>query len=211
MATAETGDVRMNSHKATWPPAGDLVGRFIRLEPYADALKGTLRQALDVDAEAWSVVATSGQGAHFETWWGDAMEQAAAGRRLSYAVRRLVDGVLVGTSAYLNIQPQHRSVEIGATFLRPEARSGPINPEMKLLMLRHAFEAGAIRVELITDLRNRRSAAAILKLGAKAEGVLRRNRITWTGHIRDTAVFSITDQEWPEVEAGLERRLAAFG
>lgn len=201
----------MNSQSVAWPPAIDLVGRFIRLEPYADLLKEPLRQALDVDPEAWSVVATSGQGEHFETWWGGAMDQAAAGRRLSYVVRRLSDGALVGTSAYLNIQPQHRGVEIGASFLRPEARGGPVNPEMKLLMLRHAFAAGALRVELITDVRNVRSQAAILKLGARAEGVLRRNRITWTGHIRDTAVFSITDLDWPRVEAGLDARIASFG
>jgi RimJ/RimL family protein N-acetyltransferase len=117
---------------------------------------------------------------------------------------------VIGTSSFMDIRPAHRGVEIGATFLRPEARSGAANPESKLLMLAHAFERCAVRVELITDLRNLRSQAAIAKLGAVREGVLRRERITWTGHVRDSVIFSITDSEWPQVRAGLERRLAAF-
>ncbi len=78
-------------------------------------------------------------------------------------------------------------------------------------MLQHAFLGGARRVELVTDLRNTRSQAAIAKLGAVREGVLRRDRVTWTGHIRDSVLFAITDLDWPAVQAGLKTRLSALG
>lgn len=116
---------------------------------------------------------------------------------------------MVGRSCFLHIRPADRGVEIGATFLHPDVRGGAVNPEAKLLMLAHAFASGAMRVELITDARNLRSQAAIAKLGAVREGVLRAHKITWTGHRRDTVVFSIIEEEWPTVRAGLERRLNA--
>ncbi|HTI66269.1 MAG TPA: GNAT family protein [Caulobacteraceae bacterium] len=187
-----------------------LEGRFVRLEPYAPALKDEVRAALDCDSDGWDLFATSGQGEHFEGWWSTSLAEMGDGRRLAYAVRDLADGRVVGTSAFLDIRPPHRGAEIGATFLRPEARSGRANPEAKLLMLAYAFDHGAVRVELVTDLRNLRSQAAIAKLGAVREGVLRRERITWTGHVRDSVIYAITDGEWPLVRAGLERRLAAF-
>ena len=89
------------------------------------------------------------------------------------------------------------------------ARALP-NAESKLLMLRHAFRSGARRVEPVTDLRNTRRQAAIAKLGAVREGVMRRDRITWTGHVRDSVLFAITDLDWVDVRANLTR-LAALG
>ena len=185
-----------------------LVGNFVRLEPYEDAIKEEVRQALDCDAEAWDVFASSGQGQHFEAWWANSEREMRAGRWLSYAIRDLGAGNVVGTSSFLNIRPERQSVEIGATFLHPSARAGHANPESKLLMLRFAFENGARRVELVTDLRNVRSQAAIAKLGAVREGVMRRDRITWTGHVRDSVLYSITDLDWPAVKLSLESRLA---
>ena len=135
------------------------------------------------------------------------MAELEAGIQIPYAVRWLHDGAIVGTTSYLNIRPRHRAVEIGATFYRPHLRGGPANPECKLLLLGHAFDSGAHRVELVTDARNHRSQAAIAKLGAVREGTLRKHKITWTGHVRDTVVFSITDEEWPAVRGGLEARL----
>jgi N-acetyltransferase len=102
----------------------------------------------------------------------------------------------------------HGGVEIGATFLRPDVRASPVNPEAKILMLSHAFDSGAVRVQFKVDMRNERSQAAVAKLGAVKEGVLRRDTRTWTGHIRDTVVFSILDSEWPAVKLRLEQRLA---
>jgi RimJ/RimL family protein N-acetyltransferase len=184
-----------------------LQGRFVRLEPYSEANKAEVRQALDCDAPAWDLFAISGQGEHFNAWWANIDRAVQQGTWLAYAIRDLRSGQVVGTSSFLNIKPERQMAEIGATFLHPDARAGYANPESKLLMLAHAFGSGARRVELLTDQRNLRSQAAIAKLGAVREGVLRRDRITWTGHIRDSVIFSVTDLDWPGVKSGLEARL----
>ena len=148
-------------------------------------------------------------GAGFEEHWS-ANCGAPAAERLPYVIRRLSDGRVVGMSTYFTASAKHGGVEIGATFLRPEVRSGAVNPETKLLMLGHAFDCGAVRVQFKVDTRNQRSQAAVAKLGAVREGVLRRDMRTWTGHVRDTVVFSILDSEWPAVRLRLQQRLAAL-
>lgn len=180
-----------------------------RLEPYTESLRDEVREALDVDTPGWDLFAMSGQGAHFEGWWSGLLAHVAAGHWVAYAIRDLADGRVVGTSSFLNLKPDRQCVEIGATFLHPRARAGHVNPSAKLLMLAHAFAQGARRVEFLTDLRNLRSQAALAKLGAVREGVARRDRVTWTGHVRDSVVFSVTDLDWPAVRAGLEARLGA--
>ncbi len=191
--------------------ANPLEGRFVRLEPYGPRLRDEVQAALDCDADAWSLFASSGQGDRFDGWWETSLRQMEEGSRIPFAVRERASGAVVGSTSFLDIRVAHRGVEVGSTFLRPEARSGPVNPDCKLLLLGHAFDVGAVRVELVTDLRNLRSQAAIAKLGALREGVLRSERITWTGHIRDTVIYSVVAAEWPDVKAGLEHRLAAFG
>ncbi len=187
-----------------------LEGRFLRLEPFTAALKDEVRAALDCDPETWEIMASSGLGEHFDGWWSGLTALMARNEQLPYAIRRLHDGRVVGTSSYLTLRPAHRGLEVGTTFVHPDARGGPVNPEAKRLLLAHAFDSGVIRAEFMIDVRNRRSQAAVRKLGARPEGVLRRHKITWTGHIRDTAVFSITDGDWPAVRAGLDARLAGF-
>jgi RimJ/RimL family protein N-acetyltransferase len=101
-------------------------------------------------------------------------------------------------------------VEIGSTWITPAWQRTAVNTEAKFLMLRHAFEEWkCIRVELKTDALNQKSRNAILRIGAKEEGTLRRHLITWTGRVRDSVYFSILDSEWPEVKARLEAKLAA--
>lgn len=185
-----------------------LEGHHVRLEPYTAALEEEVRRALDCDAPAWELFAMSGQGPHFDGWWTTLNRQVALGTWIAYAIRERASGAVVGTSSYLNIRNERQCVEIGATFLHPDVRAGYVNPEAKLLMLQHAFACGARRVELLTDARNLRSQAAIAKLGAVREGVLRRDRITWTGHVRDSVIYAVTDLDWPQVCAGLEQRLA---
>ncbi len=187
-----------------------LLGSRINLEPYSDSNKAEVQRALDCDPEAWNLYSICGQGEHFENWWKKLTDGMHAGTWLPYAMRNTAAGKVNGTTSYLNIKPDRQTVEIGGTFISPDYRSSYANPESKLLMLEHAFNAGARRVEFLTDARNLRSQAAIAKLGAIREGVLRRDRITWTGHIRDTVVFAVTDLEWPEVRARLQQRLAAF-
>lgn len=187
-----------------------LEDRFVRLEPFDDALKGEVQAALDCDAASWDIMVAPAYGDHFEVWWNAALAAMQAQTRIAYAVRRRSDGAVVGTTSLYEINPAYRRCEIGSTFYRPEARGGAINPACKRLLLGHAFDAGAVRVEIITDTVNAHSQAAILKLGAKAEGVLRKHKITWTGRARDTAVFAVIDDDWAEVRQTLDRRLAAF-
>lgn len=187
-----------------------LENRWVRLEPFVPALADEMRAALDCDSDAWDIMVGAAYGPHFDGWWASALKAMAAGTRIAYAVRRQADGAVVGTSSLYEINPPYRRCEIGSTFYRPEARGGAVNPACKRLLLGHAFDAGAVRVEIITDAINPRSQAAILKLGAKAEGVLRKHKITWTGRPRDTAMFAVLDDDWPEVRDRLDARLAAF-
>jgi N-acetyltransferase len=110
----------------------------------------------------------------------------------------------------MNIDRNNRRVEIGSTWIAAPWQRTAVNTEAKFLMLRHAFEVwGCARVELKTDALNNKSRNAILRLGAKEEGTLRRHVITWTGRIRDSVYFSILDNEWPEAKARLEDKLRA--
>ena len=187
-----------------------LENRWARLEPFAPELKEAVRAAISVDWDAWSIMVSNAYGEDFDPWWDGFMDRFARGRDTPYAVRRLGDGKIVGTSSLHDLFPQHRRVELGSTFFHPEARGGPVNPASKRLLLQHAFDSGIVRVEIITDGINLRSQAAIAKLGAVREGVLRRHKITHTGRVRDTVMFAVTDEDWPEVRARLDARLAGF-
>jgi N-acetyltransferase len=184
-----------------------LDGRFVRLEPFAPELKAEVREAIDCDPETWAIMPVNPMGKGFETYWS-ATCGARSDDRMAYAIRRRSDGRMVGMSTYYMTLAGHRGVEIGTTFLHPDVRGGFVNPEAKMLMLDHAFASGAVRVQFTVDSRNQRSQAAMTKLGAVREGMLRRDRLTWTGYIRDTVVFSILDDEWPAVKLRLEQRLA---
>jgi RimJ/RimL family protein N-acetyltransferase len=187
-----------------------LENRWVRLEPFSPALKEDAKAAINVDPEAWSIMVTTAHGENFDPWWDGFVERRAQGRDTPYVVRRLSDGRVVGVSSLHDLFAQHRRVELGSTFYHPDARGGVVNPASKRL-LQHAFDSGVVRVEIITDAVNARSQAAIARLGAIREGVLRRHKITHTGRVRDTVMFSITDQDWPEVRARLDARLTTFG
>ena len=186
-----------------------LEGSFVRLEPLQAEHKGEIRAVVDCDPAAWSILLVNPMGAGFEDYWA-ASCKAPATERLPYVIRRLSDAQVVGVSSYFTARARHGGVEIGATFLRPDVRASFVNPEAKLLMLEHAFNSGAVRVQFTIDARNDRSQAAVVKLGAIKEGILRQDTRTWTGHIRDTAVFSILDSEWPAVRLRLEQRLMEY-
>lgn len=189
--------------------APTLVGRVVRLEPLLEAHREPLRP-LAQDERIWTTSLTHALGPAFDAWFDEALRERAAGRRLPFAVR-LAGGRHVGSSSYLDITPAHRRVEIGATWYHPDVWATAVNPECKLLLLTHAFDVLQVnRVALVTDALNLRSQAAIAKLGAVREGVLRADRITQTGRVRDSVVFSILAAEWPSVRQGLEGRLAAF-
>jgi RimJ/RimL family protein N-acetyltransferase len=187
-----------------------LIGRWVRLEPLAEEHREPLRVASD-DDRVWQFMYFDGRGPLFDKPFDDALTQRAEGKRFPYAVRLLSTGELIGGTSYIEPHVQHKRIEIGWTWYRPDHWAGPVNPECKLLLLAHAFDTlGMNRVQLITDLLNTRSQAAIAKLGATREGVLRSHAITRGGRIRDTVVFSIVAPEWTQVKERLLSRLAAF-
>jgi RimJ/RimL family protein N-acetyltransferase len=182
-----------------------LEGKHVRLEPVNEAHREAMRAALDCDPDNWSIQSVSAMGEHFDGYWQMMTETP---RRITFAAYDKASGRLAGTSSLFDIDPQHRTLEIGYTWFRPEYRGTAINPEAKLLMLSEAFDAGALRVQFSVSAVNARSQAAVLKLGAKKEGVIRNHRITWNGSKRDTALFSIIAEEWDEVRERLRSRLA---
>ena len=187
--------------------ARPLEGAHVRLDLLGPDNRSSLSAALNCDPETWEIMSGNGCGDGFDDFWGLLMAESGRGERLAYAVIDKDDGRVVGTTSLLHINRTDHGVEIGTTFLHPDVRSGPVNPESKRLLLAHAFDSGAIRVEFMVDVRNARSQAAVLKLGAQKEGVLRNHKITWTGHVRDTAVYSIIDSDWPAVRQRLDFRL----
>ena len=180
----------------------------IRLVPLQPDMKASMRLALDCDPEGWSVLSVTAHGDGFEPFWDQMLAEHQSGTRIAYAIVRTADDRIVGTSSFLDIRVKDCAVEIGATFLHPDVRAGLTNPQAKYLMLDHAFKSGAIRVGFTVDRRNLRSQAAVGKLGAVREGVLRQHKITWTGYVRDSVVFSILDKEWPQVRGQLLARIA---
>jgi len=127
---------------------------------------------------------------------------------LPFAVIERATGACVGSTSYLDIRPADLGLEIGATFYHPAHRGTRVNPESKLLLLAHAFDTlGCERVQLKCDARNARSRAAILKLGAQFEGILRHVSALGGGAYRDTAYFSILREEWAGVREGLRARM----
>ncbi|MCB9450046.1 MAG: GNAT family N-acetyltransferase [Anaerolineaceae bacterium] len=130
---------------------------------------------------------------------------------LLFAIVWKSTGRAVGVTAFIDFSEQHRSVEIGFTWIGKAYQGTAINPEIKYLMLRHAIEEqNCLRVQIKTDSRNQHSQRAIEKLGAVREGLLRKHMVMHDGHVRDTVIYSITDDDWPGVKAGLEARLRVF-
>lgn len=181
-----------------------LQGRHVRLEPLAADHDADLRAACDADREIWPLYPFSMQGEHYDRWRAGVDRRVAAGEAIAYAV--MIEGHCGGVTLYTAIDAPNRRVEIGNTYYRPNLRGGVVNPESKLLLLDHAFGSGAACVQFRVDALNARSRAAMTKLGAHQDGILRQDRVTWTGRVRDTVVFSVLVDEWPKVRAGLAAR-----
>ncbi|HXG75377.1 MAG TPA: GNAT family protein [Gaiellaceae bacterium] len=186
-----------------------LAGRIVRLEPLAPEHEEPLWEASrDPRTWRWLSVGQPGTPAEWTRYLEQAFAAAAAGAELPLVT--VARGRVVGSTRFLALRPEHRSVEIGWTWLHPSAWGSGVNVEAKLLQLRHAFEAwGCRRVELKTDARNERSRRALEAMGATFEGVHRKHMLVRGGERRDSAWYSVLDEEWPQVEALLERRLEA--
>jgi len=181
----------------------------VRLEPFAEAHKDDLRAACATDPGLWrDLYIISMLGEQFDFHWARIAHEVSIGKTMAFAV--MVDGVCRGMSTYLDIDRHHNTLEIGSTYYAPAFRGGAVNPSAKRLLLAHAFDAGAHRVQFRVDAANARSRAAVLKLGAVQEGILRHDKITWTGRKRSTVHFSILAEEWPLVRDRLDARLAGF-
>jgi len=185
-----------------------LTGRFVQLEPLDELHRDGLRIAAD-DERIWTHMLVEPRGDRFDTWFDGMLKEHRERERFAFVVRTRSKRQLIGSTSYLDIQEKHKRIEIGSTWYTPDHWQTATNPECKSLLLQHAFEVlGMNRVSLVTDLRNERSQAAIAKLGAVREGVLRSHMITKGNRIRDSVVFSIVSAEWPAIKAGLEKRLA---
>ncbi len=182
-----------------------LEGRHVRLEPLAKAHLTELAQ-VGLEEELWRWIPTpvrtqEEMAAYIET----ALDEQERGVSLPFAIIDRATGRAIGSTRYGNIDRTHRRVEIGWTWVAREWRRTAMNSEAKYLLLKHAFETLAcMRVELKTDSLNERSRAAILRIGAREEGIFRNHMITSSGRIRHTVYFSIIDSEWPAVKARLE-------
>lgn len=185
-----------------------LAGKHVRLEPLTFAHEPALNEAA-TDGELWNTDVTiipkpDGMKPYIQF----ALDGLDQGTQLPFVIVRPSDNRVVGTTRFYEIRTQDRVAAIGYTWLAKSTQRTPINTEAKLLLLTHAFETwNCVRVELITDVRNEQSRAAILRIGAKQEGILRNHLILPSGRIRDSVVFSIIDSEWSEVKTRLTQRL----
>jgi RimJ/RimL family protein N-acetyltransferase len=192
-----------------------LEGRLVTLEPFAEEHRDGLWEAAQAD-EIWEWLATLNQSREiFDSWFDLTLASDAAGEGNpaetgAFAVRRRADGALVGSSRYLGVRRADRVVEVGWTWFNPSVWRTGVNVETKLLMFTRAFETlGCVRVELKTDARNERSRGAMAALPAQFEGIMRKHMIVPFVGQRDSAYFSVIDDEWPTVRATLQARLDA--
>ena len=186
-----------------------LEGEIVRLEPLARRHEKELFEAaLDERIWRWMPYDAGGSRERFQAWLEDALAASSAGTEAAFATVEAATGELVGSTRYLALRPEHRGLEIGWTWLAPAHWQTGANVEAKLLMLEHTFERlGCLRVEFKTDSRNERSRAALAALPAQFEGIFRKHMLVRGGERRDSAYYSIIDDEWPEVRDNLGRRL----
>jgi N-acetyltransferase len=194
---------------AVEPLTSRLEGSLVVLEPLAEEHAEGLWEAAQAP-EIWRWLWPAGKSRErFEGWMETSLSAAVAGTEGPFATRDRASGRLIGSSRYLNVRRADRVVEIGWTWLHPSAWGGGANVEAKLLMMERAFETlGCLRVEFKTDARNERSRAALAALPAQLEGIMRKHMVVPEIGVRDSAYFSVIDDEWPEVRANLRRRLA---
>jgi len=185
-----------------------LEGRIVTLEPLAAWHEEPLWEAARADPEVWDWMLIRGGDSPelWARWFSLVRGEQAAGRMAPFA--QVVDGVPLGQTSYLNLREHDRSVEIGGTWLGSAAWNTGANVEAKYLLLRHAFdELGLYRVEFKTDEKNERARRALAALPAQFEGVHRRHMVVREGERRDSAWYSVIDEDWPEVRSGLEARI----
>ena len=186
-----------------------LEGDLVVLEPIrGDHLEPLWEAARAPEIWDWLIHLTDSRE-YFEGWVSESVKSWDSGDRKTFVTCSREDQRVLGSSSYLNYRAADDVVEIGFTWLNPEAWGTGANTEAKLLMITHAFETlGCARVEFKTDARNERSRAALAALPAKFEGILRNNMVVFGVGRRDSAYYSVIEEEWSGVREGLERRLS---
>jgi RimJ/RimL family protein N-acetyltransferase len=172
--------------------AAPMTGEGCCAELFGEQHRAALKAACAEDREIWAMYGTSYDPDHF-----DASIDAVIASPLNRLFVLFDGDELAGMSGYLNLLDARQTLEIGSTYYRPHLRGTGFNRRVKAMMIERAFACGYRRVTFCVDMRNQRSQAAMKKLGAVREGVLRADRITWTGHVRDTVLFAILKDEWP--------------
>ena len=185
-----------------------LAGRHIRLDPLTLQHHAAFCEiGLDENIWRWFPIPVHSREDMLE-YIRTALRWQTESTALPFATVEQASERVIGSTRFMNIDHANRKVEIGSTWVAPSWQRTAANTEAKYLMLRHAFEQlGCIRVELKTDVLNQKSRDAILRIGAKHEGIFRNHVICAGGRIRDSAWYSIIDAEWPEVKLALERKL----
>jgi N-acetyltransferase len=185
-----------------------LEGVHVRLEPLSRTHRPGLSD-VGLEEELWRWIPTPVRtAADMAAYVELALKEQADGMSLPFAQIERATGRVIGSTRYMNIERSHHRVEIGCTWIGRAWQRSAVNTEAKYLLLRHAFETlGCMRVELKTDSLNEKSRAAILRIGAKEEGIFRNHMITSSGRIRHTVYFSVVDSEWLQVKSQLERWL----
>lgn len=186
-----------------------LSGKLIRLEPLSvEHVPDLCRVGLDDRIWRFMRYGSIQTIEDMQRWVENLSVLRSKGTDLPFAVIWLENERAIGATRYMNIAPEHRSVEIGGTWYGVDFQGSGVNTEAKYLMLRHAFEEWrCIRVQIKTDVRNERSQRAIEKIGLVREGVLRNHIILPDGYIRSSVIYSLLDSEWPAVKSQLEARL----
>ncbi|HET9104071.1 MAG TPA: GNAT family protein [Solirubrobacteraceae bacterium] len=189
---------------------GSFSGRLVRLAPLAaEHAEGLVAAASDADMFAWMPLDMAASSDALRQWLTESLALAEAGSAVPYVILSAEDGRPLGSTRFLELRFEHLRAEIGWTWVTRPAWGTGVNVETKLLLLEHAFErVGLRRVEFKTDARNARSRGALTALGASFEGILRKHMVVREGGARDSAYFSVIDDEWPAVKAGLQARLA---
>ncbi len=185
-----------------------LEGTYIRLEPLTMHHHAQLCE-VGLDEDLWRLTTTMIKTPEdLKRYIETAMQGQAEGSALPFAIIEKQSGKAIGSSRYGNIDQTHRRLEIGWTWIAKVWQRSVVNTEMKYLLLQHAFETlGCIRVEFKTDSLNERSRNALLRIGAKEEGIFRNHMITLGGRLRHSVYFSIIDSEWVDVKRKLEEKM----
>lgn len=188
-----------------------LAGKIVRLEPLSELhVPGLAKVGLDKSIWRYMRYGTVETVEQLKEWVGEILGEQAKGTDLAFTVIHLESGSAIGCTRYLHIDHPNRSLEIGGTWYGLDYQGTLVNTECKYLLFKHAFESlGCVRVWLKTDARNLRSQRAIEKLGVVKEGVLRNHMILPDGHIRDSIIYSMILEEWPQAKLKLEAKLSA--